>query len=92
MKPRNVIGIGGTIMILRAKYDCARGEKLRCIGEKKDIWQFEGKKSAPKNHEGQGYRWLLDGEDAGPEKEEEAPKSGSKKRKDDKNRDDGPTG
>mmetsp|Transcript_5187 Transcript_5187/g.16790 ORF Transcript_5187/g.16790 Transcript_5187/m.16790 type:complete len:752 (-) Transcript_5187:9-2264(-) len=55
-------GIGGMVEILGKKYGCAKGERLRCVGERGALWQLEGGKSAPKAHEGIGFRWILEGE------------------------------
>jgi len=59
----NAKGVGGTVEVLAKKYGCARGERLRVIGEKSVLWQFEGGKTAPKCHEGTGWRWVLAEED-----------------------------
>jgi len=54
------IGIGGVVEILAMrKYGCTKGARLRCIGETSTLLQFEGGKTAPKMHEGVGWRWVL---------------------------------
>merc|ERR1712066_282274 len=52
-------GVGGVVEMLKAKYGCARGQRLRVIGETSALLQFEGGKTVPKNHEGSGFRWVF---------------------------------
>jgi len=55
----NVCGVGGVVEITKAKYGCGKGQKLKVIGETSALWQFEDGKTAPKNHEGSGWKWVL---------------------------------
>jgi len=69
----DVRGVGGVVEILRAKYGCSRGQRMRVIGETNGLLQFEGGKTVPKNHEGSGYRWVLQsGEEAAKPQPQEA--------------------
>jgi len=52
-------GIGGVVEALKAKYGLARHERMRVVGETSSLWQFEGGKTVPKNHEGSGFRWVM---------------------------------
>jgi len=52
-------GVGGVVEILKAKYGCGKGQRLRVIGETAVLVQFEGGKTAPQNHEGTGWRWVV---------------------------------
>eukprot|EP00421_Protoceratium_reticulatum_P009645 CAMPEP_0168373920 /NCGR_PEP_ID=MMETSP0228-20121227/9035_1 /TAXON_ID=133427 /ORGANISM="Protoceratium reticulatum, Strain CCCM 535 (=CCMP 1889)" /LENGTH=774 /DNA_ID=CAMNT_0008386853 /DNA_START=51 /DNA_END=2375 /DNA_ORIENTATION=- len=52
-------GIGGVIEILKAKYGCGKGQRLRVIGETPALLQFEGGKTAPKNQEDKGWKWVM---------------------------------
>lgn len=45
--------------ILQRKYDCQKGDLVKCVGEKQAIWQLEGGKTLPKAHEGNGYKWMM---------------------------------
>mmetsp|Transcript_19259 Transcript_19259/g.41488 ORF Transcript_19259/g.41488 Transcript_19259/m.41488 type:complete len:487 (-) Transcript_19259:17-1477(-) len=54
----NDSGVGAIVEILKAKYGCAKGQRLRCIGETGTLLQFEGGKTAPKDHEGKGWKWV----------------------------------
>mmetsp|Transcript_35221 Transcript_35221/g.76934 ORF Transcript_35221/g.76934 Transcript_35221/m.76934 type:complete len:512 (+) Transcript_35221:81-1616(+) len=52
-------GIGGVVEVLKAKYGCGKGQRLRVIGETGTLLQFEGGKTAPKNHEDKGWKWVM---------------------------------
>lgn len=52
-------GIGGVVEMLKAKYGCAKGQRLKVIGETGSLLQFEGGKTAPKNHENTGWKWVV---------------------------------
>lgn len=67
----NEKGIGGSVEILKAKYGCGKGQRLKVIGETGDLLKFEGGKTAPKIHEGTGWRWVM--------REEEQSKSAAQK-------------
>ena len=56
----NVRGIGGVVEMVRAKYGCSKGQRLQVIGETSALLQFEGGKTAPKNHEGTGWKWVIE--------------------------------
>eukprot|EP00913_Durusdinium_trenchii_P022973 g21570.t2 len=65
-----VKGIGGVIEMLRAKYGCSKGQRLRVIGETPALLQFEGGKTAPKNHEGSGWKWVIGSDASSGQKDE----------------------
>eukprot|EP00439_Symbiodinium_sp_Y106_P026242 s4703_g3.t1 len=67
-----VKGIGGVIEMLRAKYGCSKGQRLRVIGETSALLQFEGGKTAPKNHEGMGWKWIIGENTAASKQKDEA--------------------
>ncbi|CAE7867295.1 nipblb [Symbiodinium microadriaticum] len=67
-----VKGIGGVIEMLRAKYGCSKGQRLRVIGETPALLQFEGGKTAPKNHEGMGWKWIIGENTAASKQKDEA--------------------
>lgn len=52
-------GVGGVVEILKAKYGCSKGQRIRVIGETHSLLQFEGGKTAPKNHEDSGWKWVI---------------------------------
>lgn len=52
-------GVGGVVEIVKAKYGCGKGQRFRVIGETSTLLQFEGGKTAPKDHENKGWRWVL---------------------------------
>merc|ERR1712232_1049593 len=52
-------GVGGVVEVLKAKYGCGKGQRLRVIGETDTLLQFEDGKTAPKNHEDKGWKWVL---------------------------------
>jgi len=52
-------GVGGVVEIVKAKYGCAKGQRLKVIGETDSLLQFEGGKTAPKNQEDRGWKWVL---------------------------------
>jgi len=52
-------GVGGVVEILKAKYGCSKGQRIRVIGETHALLQFEGGKTAPKNHEDSGWKWVI---------------------------------
>merc|ERR1719242_680505 len=52
-------GVGGVVEILRAKYGCSKGQRMRCLGETPGLLKFEAGRMVPKNHEGSGFRWVL---------------------------------
>ncbi|CAK9074849.1 unnamed protein product [Durusdinium trenchii] len=54
-----VPGVGGVVEILKAKYGCSKGQRIRVIGETQSLLQFEGGKTAPINHEGSGWKWVI---------------------------------
>merc|ERR1712066_1150660 len=58
-------GVGGVVEFLKAKYGCGKGQRLKVIGETGSLLQFEGGKTAPKNHEHTGWRWVLREEEEG---------------------------
>merc|ERR1712147_218695 len=41
-----------------AKYGCGKGQRLRVIGETCTLLQFDGGKTAPKNQEDKGWKWV----------------------------------
>lgn len=67
-----VKGIGGVIEMLRAKYGCSKGQRLRVIGETPALLQFEGGRTAPKNHEGSGWKWVIGAGNVGQKQKDEA--------------------
>ncbi|CAJ1361215.1 unnamed protein product [Effrenium voratum] len=67
-----VKGIGGVIEMLRAKYGCSKGQRLQVIGETNALLQFEGGRTAPKNHEGTGWKWVISSGDANAGQKDEA--------------------
>eukprot|EP00930_Biecheleria_cincta_P086256 TRINITY_DN7557_c0_g1_i1.p1 TRINITY_DN7557_c0_g1~~TRINITY_DN7557_c0_g1_i1.p1 ORF type:complete len:649 (-),score=168.84 TRINITY_DN7557_c0_g1_i1:20-1936(-) len=66
-KVGNVKGIGGVVEILKQKYQCNKGQRLRVIGENggpnnpAGQWRLEGGKTIPKLHykEG-GWKWVME--------------------------------
>merc|ERR1712232_494308 len=52
-------GVGGVVEILKPKYGYGKGRRLKVIGETGNLLQFEGGKTAPKNHENSGWKWVL---------------------------------
>lgn len=60
----DVRGVGGVVEILKPKYGCTRGQRLRVLGETATLLQLDGGKTAPKNHEGSGYRWVMRADEA----------------------------
>lgn len=52
-------GVGGVVEMLKAKYGCLKGQRARVIGETQSLLQFEGGKTAPKAHEGSGWKWVI---------------------------------
>ncbi|CAJ1362351.1 unnamed protein product [Effrenium voratum] len=52
-------GVGGVVEFLKAKYGCSKGQRLKVIGETQALLQFEGGKTAPKDHEGSGWKWVI---------------------------------
>merc|ERR1719197_850139 len=52
-------GVGGVVEILKAKYGCGKGQRLKVIGETGALLQFEGGKTAPKNQEDKGWKWVV---------------------------------
>eukprot|EP00439_Symbiodinium_sp_Y106_P066383 s1784_g10.t2 len=51
--------IAGVVEMLKAKYGCLKGQRARVIGETQSLLQFEGGKTAPKAHEGSGWKWVI---------------------------------
>eukprot|EP00747_Dinoflagellata_sp_TGD_P180211 gnl/TRDRNA2_/TRDRNA2_32277_c0_seq1.p1 gnl/TRDRNA2_/TRDRNA2_32277_c0~~gnl/TRDRNA2_/TRDRNA2_32277_c0_seq1.p1 ORF type:complete len:282 (+),score=52.79 gnl/TRDRNA2_/TRDRNA2_32277_c0_seq1:115-960(+) len=60
----NLCGVGDVVEVLRAKYGCRRGDRLRVLGESRMLWKLEGGKTIPKIHDQIGWRWVqaADGE------------------------------
>merc|ERR1719284_1339021 len=58
-------GVGGVVEILKPKYGCGKGQRLKVIGETGSLLQFEGGKTAPKNQEDKGWKWVLREEEEG---------------------------
>eukprot|EP00930_Biecheleria_cincta_P054257 TRINITY_DN4024_c0_g4_i2.p1 TRINITY_DN4024_c0_g4~~TRINITY_DN4024_c0_g4_i2.p1 ORF type:complete len:388 (+),score=101.77 TRINITY_DN4024_c0_g4_i2:61-1224(+) len=56
-------GVGGVVEILKAKYGCFKGQRIQVIGESGSLLQFEGGKTAPKNHENLGWKWVIRAEE-----------------------------
>jgi len=52
-------GVGGVVEVLKPKYGCGKGQRLKVIGETGNLLQFEGGRTAPKNHENTGWKWIL---------------------------------
>merc|ERR1712080_213691 len=62
----NVKGVGGVVEILKAKYGCSKGQRLRVLGDiggPAGMWKLEDDKTVPKPHlkEG-GWRWVMETE------------------------------
>jgi len=60
----NFEGVGGVVEIARASYGCRRGDRLQVVGESRKLWKLMGKKTIPKEHEGTGWAWVLEDEQA----------------------------
>lgn len=60
----NIEGVGGVVEIARASYGCRRGDRLEVVGESRKLWKLMGKKTIPKDHEGAGWTWVLEVEQA----------------------------
>lgn len=54
-----VKGVGGVVEMLRAKYGCSKGQRMKVLGETGALLQFGEGKTVPKNHEGSGWKWVL---------------------------------
>ncbi|CAE7700762.1 SLC24A1 [Symbiodinium sp. CCMP2456] len=54
-----VIEETSVVEMLKAKYGCLKGQRARVIGETQSLLQFEGGKTAPKAHEGSGWKWVI---------------------------------
>lgn len=57
-----VKGVGGVVEILKQKYNCKRGDRLRVVGDAggpAGIWKLESEKSVPKTQLNQGWKWVL---------------------------------
>eukprot|EP00928_Gymnodinium_smaydae_P094856 TRINITY_DN803_c0_g1_i1.p1 TRINITY_DN803_c0_g1~~TRINITY_DN803_c0_g1_i1.p1 ORF type:complete len:396 (-),score=114.55 TRINITY_DN803_c0_g1_i1:66-1253(-) len=59
-----VCGVGGVVEVIKAKYGCGGGQRLKVIGQTATIWQCEGGKTVPKAHNNSGWRWVMRGEAA----------------------------
>jgi len=63
-------GVGGVVEVLKQKYGCSKGQRLKVVGDNggpAGIWLLESDKSVPKTHwkEG-GWKWVLELEPAAP--------------------------
>lgn len=57
------IGIGGVVEILRARYGCCRGDRICVVGESLKLWKLHGGSTIPKEHAGNGWKWVLKAEE-----------------------------
>lgn len=60
----HIEGIGGVVEINKARYGCRRGDRLEVVGESAKLWKLVGKKTIPKEHEGAGWHWVHETEQA----------------------------
>lgn len=52
-------GVGGVIEALQKKYTMAKGQRLRVVGESKELWKLEDDKNVPKTHCNTGWKWVV---------------------------------
>eukprot|EP00928_Gymnodinium_smaydae_P005274 TRINITY_DN11806_c0_g1_i2.p2 TRINITY_DN11806_c0_g1~~TRINITY_DN11806_c0_g1_i2.p2 ORF type:complete len:237 (-),score=80.60 TRINITY_DN11806_c0_g1_i2:1256-1966(-) len=71
-------GVGGVIEALLKKYSMQKGERVRVVGESKELWKVDGERTLPKTQCGVGWRWVIKGADA--EAKKKAEEAARKKR------------
>ncbi|CAE7241918.1 fadB [Symbiodinium natans] len=79
-----VKGIGGVIEALQKKYAMHKGERVKVLGEAKDLWKVEGERTIPKCQVNTGWKWVLKGaeDEAKKKAEEDAKKKAAKEDRD----------